>query len=94
MKLNLTLLVVLALLSGCARFSTTQTDVRDETTTTVTTKAKAWTFFQARSELANWKAEQNEGTQGAEVGSLNQTADSTNAVAIIEGLVRIAEALK
>jgi len=67
--------------SGCANFSTVQTDRRfDESgnvTTEVTTKAKATTFFASKSSLANWKASQTEKTQGAEVGTLEQEASGT-----------------
>jgi hypothetical protein len=84
-------------LSGCARFSTVQTDTsydeHDKPTRSVTTRAKASTFFTSRSALANFKASQTDKTQGASVGSLTQESSGTNAVRVIEGLARIAEAL-
>lgn len=64
------------LAAGCARFSTHQYDIREDTKrgtkTTVETTAAGWTFFSARSSLATWKATQSEKTQGAAVGGLEQ----------------------
>ena len=70
------LLVSVLALSGCAQFSTKQTDVRydletGKPATTITTKATATTFFAGKSALSNWKAQQTEGEQGAEVGQLD-----------------------
>lgn len=83
--------------TGCARFSTVQTDIRyddqGKKTTQITTRAKASTLFSARSDLANWQARQSEGEQGAEVGSLSQESSSTNAVAILQALSAIVQAL-
>jgi hypothetical protein len=85
-------------LTGCARFSTTQSDIRydDETgtpLTAVTTKATAWTLFSSKSELANWKATQTEEQQGAEVGSLVQQSTGTNTVAALQAIAQIVSAL-
>jgi hypothetical protein len=77
MKNTLAIIAIALLSVGCARFSTTQTEVRNGETTTITTKAQAWTFIQSKSSLANWKATQSEGNQGAEVGSLEQESDPT-----------------
>lgn len=88
------------LLSGCARFGTSQKDQREEfnengkvsSRTTITTKASSFTFFDSKSQLARWKAGQSESKQEAEVGELNQEAYGTNVVkaveAIAEGVVR------
>lgn len=91
--------ILVCLTVGCARFSTTQKDVRyDENgkkTTEVSTKAQAYTLFQGKSALAQWKASQTEGEQGAEVGGLNQSTDAgTNIVQGIGGLVDLVNALK
>jgi len=83
---TLTLILAIAALGGCARFSTTQKDVRDGTTTTITTKATSWTFFDSKSALAKWKATQTEKSQGAEVGGLNQESSGTNAVDLIRAI--------
>jgi hypothetical protein len=89
---TLLLVAVLALLAGCARFSTTQTDVSNDnldgsTTRTITTKASASTFFAAKSALAQWKATQTDKTQGASVGSLTQESGGTNVTQLIEAVV-------
>ena len=89
LKLLMPVAVVALLSVGCARFSTKQTDVRNGETTTITTKAQAWTLFQAKSELANWKAQQSEGEQGAEVGSLNQEASSEQALEALKAIKEI-----
>lgn len=88
MKTNIVLICVVALTIGCARFKTTQTDYRyDEqgnVSTKIETKASASTFFAGKSALANWKAQQSEKSQGAEVGSVNQeVTDVGNQIAII-----------
>jgi hypothetical protein len=96
MKTLFLLSTLLALTVGCARFSTVQTDVRYEEgkpATTITTKASAYTFFQSKSELANWKAQQSEGEQGAEVGSLTQESD-TDVARTLEALTALANAIK
>lgn len=80
-----TLLITFSL--GCSSFSTHQTDVRDGTKTTITTKATARTFFDSKSNLAKWKAQQTEKSQGAEVGGLVQESSGTNAVNLIEAAV-------
>lgn len=72
-------------LSGCASFTTTQTDVSSydnegRTTRTITTKATATTLFESKSALANFKASQTDKTQAASVGSLNQESNATNTV--------------
>lgn len=98
MKQNIKLIVAiglmalgaLALFTGCAHFTTKQTDERNGETTTITTKVTGWTFFDSKSQLANFKASQTEKTQGASVGSLTQESSGSNAVAtvkvVIEGL--------
>lgn len=86
MKRFIVLLAILSL-SGCAQFSTVQTDTRDGTKTTITTKATSRTFFDSKSNLARWKAQQTEKSQGAEVGGLVQESSGTNAVNLIEAAV-------
>lgn len=83
MKRSLLLLTpTLALaLTGCARFTTVQTDKSHVGTDNkpireITTTAKATTFFASKSALANWKAAQTDKTQGASVGSLSQEANA------------------
>ena len=84
--------------SGCSTFSTTQTDERiNEQTgekTKVTTKAKARTFWDSKSQLANFKASQTEKTQGASVGSLSQESSGTNTVKALEHIDSILKSVK
>ena len=92
---TLLLIVVIGLCGGCARFSTRQVEIRNDNETMITTKATAYTLFQGKSALANWKAEQSEGVQGAEVGSLSQeTSAGTNVVLALENILKIVESVK
>lgn len=84
----LLILVILAFiaicLTGCARFSTRQTDTSyDEfgkPARTITTKVTAYTFFSARSDLAKFSATTTDKTQSSRVGSLSQESTETNLV--------------
>jgi hypothetical protein len=95
MKLILTTITILAIGVGCARFSTKQTDTRyddkGKPSTSITTKAAAWTFWESKSTLANFKATQTEKSQGASVGSLNQEGGGpgTNVVALLQSVVDV-----
>jgi hypothetical protein len=84
------------ILTGCARFTTVQTDERiNEKTgekTKITTRASSSTFFDSKSNLAKWKATQNEKSQGAEVGGLSQEASGSNVVSLAEAIARGAAA--
>ena len=87
-------ILLILVCSGCARFSTHQTDISDETTgkREITTKASASTFFSAKSSLAQWKATQTDKSQGATVGGLDQSGGQTNQVsdivrAVVEGAI-------
>ena len=91
---TITLLTCL-LLCSCARFSTTQKDIRyepDGARNEITTKAAGWTLFSASSSLASWKAKQSDAEQGAEVGNLTQQG-GTNAVATLDALGKVLGAL-
>lgn len=98
MKKLLSALVAVALLTGCARFSTKQTDVSYDTAgkpqRAITTKATAYTLFSAKSALTTWKAKQDDQSQGADVGGLTQS--STNPVtsnivaAVVEAAIKAA----
>lgn len=95
-KLQIVLAAALGaiLWTGCASFTTEQIDERTnaktQETTKITTKATARTFFDAKSELARFKAAQTEKSQGAEVGSLSQSASSTNLNALVESVTKAA----
>lgn len=84
-------LALLVLSCGCARFNTTQKDLSYDPKTgekrEITTRATAYTFFEAKSQLANWKASQSDKTQGASVGSLNQESQVTsNITSLVEAI--------
>ena len=85
-------------LTGCAHFTTTQTDIRyDENgkiATAVTTRATASTLFEAESALANFKATQTDKTQSASVGQLNQSSSATNSITALADLIRALGALR
>ena len=75
-------ILTVALLSGCAQFSTHQTDVTTTSadgteTRTITTRASGRTFAASRQALATWKATQTDKSQGASVGGLNQESDAS-----------------
>jgi len=91
MKRTMTL-IACAALCGCAHFTTKQEEVRNDATTTITTKVSAYTLFSSKSELAKFKATQSNASQSAEVGSLNQQG-GTNAVAVLEKIAEIVKAL-
>lgn len=76
-----TSMLLLLVVCGCARFSTTQIDASYEhgkISRQVTTKATASTLFEAKSALSQFKANQTDKTQSASVGSLSQEG-GTNA---------------
>lgn len=97
MKKNYALLfLTVAFASGCARFSTTQTDISYEQgkpSRQITTRVAASTFWEARSSLASFAASQTDKTQSAKVGGLNSEANSTNALRALELFRDIAQAL-
>jgi len=102
MKKVLVISVGLLFLNSCARFSTKQTDVRydletGKPSTSITTKASAVTFFAGKSALSNWKAQQTEGEQGAEVGQLDTevTEAGTQLSVILEAVAKgVVEGMK
>lgn len=81
----------LVLAAGCARFSTKQTDTsyeKGEPNRSITTEAKATTFFAGKSALASWKASQTDKTQGASVGNLAVESNAgTNLNSLVESAV-------
>lgn len=91
------ILLVALTCCGCAHFVTTQKDIRyDENgqKNEITTKASAFTFWDSESALANFKATQTEKTQSATVGSLNQSASSTNAAATLGAVADLLRAIR
>lgn len=82
---------------GCAHFQTSQTDTTTDKNgmmATRTTRASATTFFDAKSDLARFRASQSDKTQSASVGTLSQEASSTNVVQGLTKVVEIINALK
>src|SRR5262245_24986774 len=80
------------LLTGCARFQTTQQDISDQNEygqprRTITTTATATTFWDSSSSLSKFKATQTDKSQSASVGALQQDSTSTNINGLIEGVV-------
>lgn len=95
-KISPIAILLLTLASGCARFSTTQTDLSYEEgkpSRKITTRVKASTFWEAKSSLASFAASQTDKTQSAKVGALSSESNSTNAVKALEHLEGIVKAL-
>lgn len=91
------LLAVVALLSGCAQFTTTQTDIsyeKGQPLREVKTKATATTLWESKSALANFKASQTDKTQSATVGSLNQESGGTNTAATVQAVTELLRTIK
>lgn len=81
--------------TGCATFTTSQTDTSYDSDTgkptrSVATKATARTFFEAKSSLASFKASQTDKTQSATVGGLSQEATGSNAVNVVQAVTEAA----
>lgn len=99
MKRQLSLLCLLLVLSGCARFSTKQVDVSYEygaqyPTRKITTKASAIAFFESSSKLAQFKAANTDKSQTASISGLDQAANGTNVVAALNAIATIVEKVK
>ena len=82
------LILLLALTTGCARFSSTVTErtLPDGVVERVTV-VKATTLFDSKSELAKLSSGQTDKSQKVSIGSLNQESSATNAVNLIESVV-------
>lgn len=96
MKTKITTLMGALLLTGCAHFQTTQTDLsydKGKPQRTITTKASSYTFFDAKSDLSKFKATQSDKVQSASVGNLTSESSATNAVAMLNAVAQIISAL-
>ena len=82
---RLLFLASLCLLSGCSVLKTVQTDADGRKTRTL-----ALTFFDSRSELAKLRTSNTEKTQSVSVSGLTQETAGTNAVDLIERVIRAA----
>lgn len=83
---NIILAGMLAL-TGCAHYSTTQTDVsyeKGQPLRAITTKVSVGTLFDSTSKLASSKAAQTDKSQSSTLGGLEQSASSTNTVAALQ----------
>lgn len=87
---NLILILAVAL-SGCATYTTRQTDISPERT--ITTEVSVRTFWDSDSQLANSKATQTDKSQSAALGTLNQSSTSTNITEQLEILLKLAALL-
>jgi len=83
------LLSALTLLTGCANFTTTQTDVSPERTITTTVKATA--LFTSSQIIEKLKATTTDKAQSVGTSGIDQQAVSANAVKFMESAERIAE---
>lgn len=96
MKKIITLAIVAVACAGCARFTTTQKDIRYEAGkpgAEITTKVSAWTLFSSKSRLTDFTAKQSEATQAAQVGQLEQQG-ATNVIAALQAMVDLAKQVK
>jgi len=84
-------LLVAALLSGCATYTTKQTDISEGRS--ITTEVTVTTFWDSDSRLADSAATQTDKSQSAKLGALNQTSTSTNVTQQLEILLKLAAIL-
>ncbi len=96
MKKLTTVILGATLLMGCAHYTTTQTDVsyeKGQPSRTITTRVSVGTLFDSTSKLATSKATQTDKSQSSALGGLEQSASSTNAIQIMNGVVELVKAL-
>ncbi len=84
---------LLALLSGCAQFSSRQIETTQDGTQRQT-QINVWTLFDAKSDLTKLRATTTDKTQGLSLAGLDQSASSTNFVEILRLIAAIAAAAK
>jgi len=92
MKLKLAVILMLAALAGCARFSVTQIDESPEARK-ITTKISGTTWFTSAQNVTKIKALQTDKTQSFGTATLGQQGD-TNVVAVVESLTGLLNAIK
>jgi len=91
MKTTIILLSAAAFLTGCATYTTKQSDISPERS--ITTEVTVRTFWDSNSQLANSAATQTDKSQSAKLGTLNQTSTSTNVTEQLEILLKLAALL-
>ncbi len=83
-------ILLLTLLTGCAHYSTTQTDTsygtNNQATRSISTKVNVTTFFDSQSEITKSRVTQTDKTQSSSVGTVNQDASGTNAIGLINAV--------
>jgi len=84
-------LIAAAFLTGCATYTTKQSDISPERS--ITTEVTVRTFWDSNSQLANSAATQTDKSQSAKLGTLNQTSTSTNITEQLEILLKLAALL-
>jgi|SRR6185295_5930515 len=90
MKTPVTTLIFAILLTvGCAHFNYSANETKPDGTE-IATKVKAFTFFDSKSELSKLKTSTTDKTQSLGIGTLNQEAEGSNAVNIVNSVVSAA----
>jgi hypothetical protein len=77
-----------AALSGCAHFSSVQTDTLADGTVRQT-RVRVVTVFDAHNDLAKLRASTTDKTQGVSLAGLDQNSSSTNAVEVLRLIAQI-----
>jgi hypothetical protein len=83
------ILPFLVLLAGCSTFHSEQTQTAPDGTTTKTT-VQLRSFWDSRSELAKLKTTLSDKNQGVSIGGINQESASSNAAALLHGIISAA----
>ncbi len=82
------LIFATAILSGCAHFSSVQTDTLPDGTVRET-RIRVLTLFDAHNDLAKLRATMSDKSQGMSLAGLSENASSTNAVKVLELIAAI-----
>jgi hypothetical protein len=88
--ITLLLLAAIAVLTGCAQLTSTQTEtIAEDGASTRTTRLQVTTFFDARSDLQKLRSSTTDKTQGLTVGGLSEGSSGTNTVEALKQLKEI-----
>lgn len=82
-------LLPLILLCGCAQFSSVQIQTKADGTK-VESRQRIWTFWDGQSSVAKLRASTTDKTQGLTVGGYSAEVEATNAVDLVDRVVRAA----
>ena len=91
-KILILVTLAVCVLSGCSRLSIEQVESAPLNDVKKTTSLRAWTFFDAKSELAKARTTMTEKTQGVSVSGLTQESSGSNAVQVLRIVVEAAAA--